>query len=153
MREDAIAFFFEGKEFGLALDAEAELGELGDEETLVFVLGKNQGVRIRAEAGAEFAEDRAGGVVAGDPEIHGDGLMTAGDDGVGEAELAIKFEGASLHREGARGGAGFGGFVDEAHAHAEAREPEGQDETGGTGADHEDVGIAIWRLSHRARCA
>jgi hypothetical protein len=153
VRDDAIAFFFEREELGLALDVEAKLGELGDEEMLVFVLGKNQRVRIRTKASSEFAEDRAGGVVAGDPEIHGDGLMTAGDDGVGEAELAIKFEGARLHGESARRGAGFRGFVDEAHAHAEAREPEGQDEAGGTGADHEDVGIAIWGFGHKARFA
>ena len=62
-------------------------------------------------------------------------LDAVADDFVGDAELAVELERAGVDDEGAGGGARLGDFVDDANADAEAREPEGEVEAGGAGAD------------------
>ena len=50
--------------------------------------------------------------------------MTALDDLVGEAELAVEFEGSGLDRQRPRCCSRLSGLVDDAHFDAELREPE-----------------------------
>jgi hypothetical protein len=75
------------------------------------------------------------------PYIDGGNLVTMLHHKVGEVELAIEFEGTRMNRQGTRGRAGLGGFVDDAHLDTELREPERQNETGRAGADNENVTV------------
>ncbi len=68
--------------------------------------------------------------------------MAARDHRVGEIELAVEFERAGLHRQGARGGARLCGLVDDAHPDAELGQPKRQHEPGRPGADDQNVDSA-----------
>ena len=59
---------------------------------------------------------------------------------VGEIELSVKLESARLHREGARGGAGLRAAIDDADSDPLPAEPQRQCESGGAGANDEDLG-------------
>ncbi len=76
---------------------------------------------------------------ASDPKIDGGYVVTFGDHGLGEVELAVEFERAGLHREGARGGSGLGGLVDDANLDAEPGQPKRQHQTGRAGTDDQNV--------------
>ena len=132
---DLVAAVFAVDEFGGAFDGDAGFGEVVDEEALVLVLGEDEHEREGAEALAEGAEFDVADVFAFDPEVYGIELVASADDFVGDAELAVELERAGVDDEGARGGARFGDFVDDADADAEAREPEGEVEAGGAGTD------------------
>src|SRR5215471_8945106 len=62
------------------------------------------------------------------------------DHFVGEIELAVQLESARLHRECARGSAGFRAAIDDAHSDVLPPEPQRQCESGGAGANDEDLG-------------
>ncbi len=81
----------------------------------MLVLRKDVQEGIRRCALADALERDAGLSLAGDPEIPPGRTMASRDDRIGEIELAIKLERARLHGKGARGGAGTGGLVDDAH--------------------------------------
>ena len=99
------------------------------------VLREDEHVGEGAEALAEGAEFDVADVLAFDPEVYGDELVSFFDNFAREAELAVELEGAGVDDESAGGGARLGGFVDDADADAEAREPESEDQPGGAGAD------------------
>ena len=61
--------------------------------------------------------------------------MALRDDRVGEIELLVQLKRARLHGQRARGGAGLGGLVDDAHLDAEFCQPKRQHQSGRTGAD------------------
>jgi hypothetical protein len=139
MNENVTGGLFEAEELGLALDADAEGGELIDEEALVLVLREDEREGKGAEACAELAEDGAGDAIAGDPEVDGFDLAAALDDGIGEAELRVELEGAGLDGESSGGGPGFWCLVDDADAYAEPSEPESEYETGWACSGDKDV--------------
>ncbi len=84
-RENTAVRLLEAQELRLALDLDAGLGQAIDQQTLVLVLGKDQRIRKRAETRAHLAEDRMCRLLAGHPEIRGDGLPSTLDDRVGDA--------------------------------------------------------------------
>ena len=63
------------------------------------------------------------------------------DDGVGESELTVEFEGPRLDGERARGRARRIGSVDDPDLRAELGQPQRQNETRRPRADHQDVAI------------
>ena len=87
-------------------------------------------------------------LLAGHPEIRGDDPPSALDDRIGEADLAVELERPCLHGKRARGRPRFRRLVDDPHAHAQPRQPQGQHQTGRACADDEDVGIANRRCIH-----
>jgi hypothetical protein len=89
--------FLEAHELRLAFDLNAGFAQTLDQQTLVLVLGKNQRVRERAEARAQFPEDCPRRLPAGHPEIRGNGPVSTLDDGVSKADLAVQLERARLH--------------------------------------------------------
>jgi hypothetical protein len=110
----------------------------------VLVLRKNQGVRERAETGADVAERNVAHLSAGDPDIRRDDFPSARDHRVGETELAVPLERACLHRNRARRGPGLWRLVNDPDGNAEARQPQREHQTGGAGADDENGGVAGW---------
>ena len=74
------------------------LGQPLDEQQLVFVLGEEEGIGIRTEAGGYVAEDRPRFSFASDPDIGGERLPSALDDGVGQSYLVVELEGSCVHR-------------------------------------------------------
>src|SRR5580704_847761 len=101
--ENATSRSLEAQELRLVLDVDASLGQAIDQQTFVFVLGKDQRVRKWADARAHVAEDCMSRLLACHPEIHGDGLPPMLDDRVSEADLAVQLERPRLHSNRARG--------------------------------------------------
>src|SRR5262249_47670121 len=54
-------------------------------------------------------------------------------------ELAVEFKRARVDGERTRHRAGLGSLVDDAQLHSKLGQPEREDETGGPGADNEDI--------------
>ena len=135
----AVRRLIEADELALPFDLHTALGQPLDEQKLVLVLGEEEGIGIRTEPGADLAEDRARLSFAADPDIGGERLPSALDDGVGQSDLVIELEGTGVDRERARRRARRRCLVDDSHAHAEARQPQGQYEARRTGADDEHV--------------
>ena len=122
-REHMTGRLLEAEEFRPALDLDAEFGQAIDQQTLVLVLGKDQRVRERAEACAQVAEEHAGLVLAGHPEIRGDELPSTLDDRAGEAGLTVQLERARLHGNCARRRLRLRLLVHDPHAHTPPRQP------------------------------
>src|ERR1700731_1420862 len=70
-----------------------------DQQTLVFVLRKNQRVRERAESCADVAEEKAGDPLASHPEIPAQDFSSTLDDGLSDADLTVELERACLYGE------------------------------------------------------
>jgi len=133
------------------VDVNADCGQAIDQQALVLILRKNQQVRKRAQTLAHFPEDGTRRLPAGHPEICRDYPPATFDDGVGEADLAVELERPSLHGKRARRRPRFRSLVDNPHAHAEPRQPQGQDQARRPCADDEDVCLARRRSSHCLR--
>src|SRR5262249_22805750 len=88
---------------------------------------------------ADLFEKNARPGFALDPEPDGRDLVTARDNEIGEVELTVEFERARVDGERTRRGAGLRGLVDDAQLHSELGQPECEDETGGPGADNQDI--------------
>ena len=63
------------------------------------------------------------------------------DDLVGQPELPVELERPRVHAQRARRRPGLRGLVDDAHAHAEPAEPEGEHQARRARAGDEDLGI------------
>src|SRR5215475_10839525 len=105
----------------------------------MLVLRENLQESGRSEIRADLFERNARPGFALDPEPNARDLVTARDNEIGEVELAVEFERARVDGERTRRGAGLGSLVDDAQLHAELGQPEREDETGGSGADNEDI--------------
>jgi hypothetical protein len=132
-------------QLSLSLDVDVGLGQAIDQQTLVFVLGKDQRIRKRTDGGAHVAQDGVRHRLAGRPQIDGSHRPPTGDDGVSEADLAVQFERACLHRQGARRRSRFRRLVDDSHAQAQPGQPQGQHQARRSCPHDEDVGIADQR--------
>ena len=141
----AIAAVFETQELHAALDAHAGLAQPLDQEALVLVLGKDDRVRERAEAHAAIAEDRTREPHPSEPEVHRDDADPTLDHRRGEAQRPVQLERPGLHGQRARGGARLRHLVDDANAHAQAREGERKHQPRGPRADDQDRARAFWR--------
>ncbi|MNN65708.1 hypothetical protein D3C81_1812310 [compost metagenome] len=69
-----------------------------------------------------------------DPQIDGRYLVTLLHHGLVKVQLPIQFQGSRLHCQGARGGAGGAGLVEQAHADPQFAQPKCQHQPGGAGA-------------------
>src|SRR2546422_848131 len=69
-RAHAIAVLLDANERHGALDAHAGLPQPVDQQPLVLVLGKDDGVGKRTEPDAAVAEERARHAPGADPEVH-----------------------------------------------------------------------------------
>ena len=76
--------------------------------------------------------------------------MALGDYGIREIELAVELKRAGLNGQGAGGGAGLCGFVDNANPDAESGQPKRQHQTGWAGTDDQNVRLRHLVLHVRA---
>src|SRR5262249_36417083 len=141
----AVARVLEAKELDATLDDDAERTQLLDQHALVLVLSKDDRVGEGAEPDTSVAEARACHLRAPDPEVRDDKADPALHHGRRKADLLVELEGPRLHRERARGRAGLRGLVDDPDFHAQPRQPQGENEAGGSGADDQHG-----RLTHGA---
>src|SRR6185312_16951802 len=135
---DAVRGLGEGGELDAPVHGDAGGAQTVFEQALMCVLGIDQYVGVRADAGAHGTEGRVGDAAAGDPEIGGFDLAAGGDHGGGEVHLGVELEGAGLHAESAGVGGGGGQPVHDAHLDAEPVEPQRQHQAGGSGAGDEN---------------
>ncbi len=122
-----------------------------DQQALVVVLGEAEHERVRAEALADVTERDDGHLARPVAEVEAIEPEAAGDDVVGDAELAVELEGAGLdgHRAGRLARAGVS--VDQAERTPRPRQPEGEDQAGRAGADDQDVAVHAVRSVPRWR--
>ena len=138
-RPHAVRRLIEADELAQPVDLHTAFGQPIDQQSLVFVLGQEEDVGIRTEAGAHLPEDGARLSLAADPDIGRERLQSALDDGVRDSYLVVELEGTCVDRERARRRTRRRRLVDDSYAHAEARQPQGQYEARRTGADDEHV--------------
>ena len=119
----------------------ARLRKLGDQHALVLVLRVDDHVRKRRQPGADVPECHAARLSATHPQIDGGEAQSVVDHLGVYAELAIELERARVNHQGARRGARLRRLVDDAHAHAEAREGQRQHQAGGPGTDNKYIGV------------
>ncbi len=136
---DALRRLLEPEQLDGPLDLHVRRPEVLDQEPLVLVLGEDQDEGEGADPLADVADRQARGLLAPHPEIGRLHLEAEAHGLLGDAELAIEFQGPRLHRQGARGGPGLWGLVDDADADAALREPQGQGEARGARTRDQDV--------------
>ena len=95
---DAIACLREVHQLGVALDTNAQLFEVRDQQSLVFVLRVEQPVRKGCGDRAQLAELDVRRPLASRPQIRGGEPEAGGDHLVGETELAVELQRPRLHR-------------------------------------------------------
>src|ERR1700722_1779714 len=83
------AHLFEIQELRAALDLDTQSGQPGNQESLVFVLGKDQRVREWADVRAQLAEGYMRAFLACNPKVHGHGPATLFDDGLCQIKLPV----------------------------------------------------------------
>jgi hypothetical protein len=98
---DVIAALVELDELERALDGDTAVAQRIDEELLVFVLWEDEGVWVRTDLGTHVTEEQTGDVLTGDPDVRGRHGAPAGNNRVGQSDLTVELERASLDREGA----------------------------------------------------
>ncbi len=146
----AFSVLLEAGQLRAPLDADAQLLELFDQQTLVRVLGKGDRKGKRRAPLADEAERDAGRPRAFNPEIDGRDRYPAFHDQVGDSELPVELERAGLNRQRARRRTCFGRPVDDAHGNAAARQPEREGESRRAGADDQDRCL-LPSIAHMAR--
>ena len=144
--DDSIALVPEADQFRSPLDRNAHRRQPVDQQALVLVLGKDPQRGVRGQADADLLEGNASLAPAARPKVDRGNLMGSCDDVVGEIELTVKLERAGLNGERSRSRARFAGLVHDPHFCAELCQPEGQDEAGWAGADHQNVATRHFRL-------
>src|SRR5260370_359572 len=105
LRDDPLALLSKADELRSPLHLDAHSFQLRDEQPLVLVLRENAQIGIGRQAGSDLLERNARFSSAPRPKIDRRRLVRPFDDSVGKLELALKFAGAGLDGEGARGGA------------------------------------------------
>ncbi|RWX64036.1 hypothetical protein EN780_22010 [Mesorhizobium sp. M4B.F.Ca.ET.089.01.1.1] len=140
-RNDRFALVLEGDKLGVALDLDAGALEMRDQQAFVDVLRQREGEGVGADTAAEIRQRQpcrdASRRVQGQPlQPH-----ACGEHVVDDADLAVELQRAGLDRERARGLAGSGGLVEDAHRHAEPGQPQRQRQAGRTGAGNQDLGL------------
>ena len=141
-REHAAVLFFEAHQLGLTLDSDAEFVQPADQQALVFILGKDQRVRKRAQLPTHVLKRETRLVPAGCPKICGGSLVAALDNFFRQANLAVELECARLHADRARRRLHACPLVHDAHAHAQPRQPQGQHQPGRPRAHDEHLSLA-----------
>src|SRR5215831_15667289 len=114
----------------------------------MFILREDDGMGIRADAGAHISKCQPRTTLAGDPQIGREGRSTALDHGVSEPKLIVEFERPCLHGERPRCRSWFGGLVNDPDPNALVREPKGENEAGRSGPDDEHVCFSVDGCSH-----
>ena len=146
LSDDAIALVAEADQFRSSLDRNAHRRQPVDEQPLVLVLRKDPQRGVRAQADADLLEGDARRLPAARPKVDRGNLVGSFDNGVGKIELTVELERAGLNCKRSRGRAGFAGLIHDPHSCAELCQPEGQDEAGWAGADHQNVATRHRRL-------
>ena len=75
------------------------------------------------------------------PQVDGGKSQTILDDRAGKSRLPVKLQRARMHDQRARRRPGLGLLVDDAHANAEPREPQREDQAGRSGARNQHFAI------------
>ena len=109
----------------------------------MLVLRVDQRIGIRTQILTHLPEDHMRGLATRLPQVDGGHLPAAAHDRVGQSDLAIEFERASLHRQGARRRTWLRGLIDDADTNAQPSQPQGQHQARRSGADDEDVRLLL----------
>src|SRR6266404_8175012 len=105
----------------------------------MLILRKDLQERVRRQSCSNLLERHARLRLPFDPEPDGWDLVAMGDHEIGQIELTIKFESASMNGERAGGRAGLGGLVDDAYFDPELGQPERENQACWSSADDQDV--------------
>ncbi len=123
-------------EFCIALDLDADPGEVLDQQLFLIVLRQDQDKRKRTEALAKHPERKSLDVVSAPMKAHGRHHAPARQGVLRQAQPAIEFQGAGLQRKGAGRSARSRSAIDDPQANAQPRQPERQHHAAGAGADN-----------------
>src|SRR4051812_12423086 len=96
---DAIALFMELHKFDRPLDVDAEMLEPADEQSLMFILWKNDHIWERAQPPAQRAELHVANLPAFCPQIRGHELAAVSHDVVSDADLPVELQRAGVDHE------------------------------------------------------
>src|SRR5260370_38326679 len=116
----------------------------------MLILRKDLQERVRRQSCSNLLERHARLRLPFDPEPDRWDLVAMGDHEIGQIELTIKFESASMNGERAGGRAGLGRRVDDAYFDAELGQPEREDQACRSSADDQD--LAARHIFLRSRC-
>src|SRR2546423_5993235 len=116
----------ETQELSFPLNAQAELAEFLDQQSLVSVLWKDEREGVGRQTFSCALQRDAGGAMAFHPQIQVLYLDAAGNDRVVDSNLVIELECPCLHRQRPRCCAWLRGLVDDPHFDAELSQPESE---------------------------
>jgi hypothetical protein len=108
----------------------------------MLVLREDECVRVRTDPGAHVAEHCARHLTTCDPHVRGQYVVAARNDRVGQTDLAIELERASLHGDGPGGCPWRRRLVDDSHRDPQSCQPERHHQTGRPGAH--DQHLRAW---------
>src|SRR5215472_7695224 len=114
----------------------------------MFILRKNDRIGIGADACAQISEGHVRPLLAGNPEIDGEGGPAALEHGAPEAELIAYFERTGLHGERPRRRSRLSRLVDDPDPHTQVSEPQGENEACRSGPDDQHVSFSVRRYPH-----
>ena len=117
-RQGSSALVAVTEKFGLPLDRDAHRCQPVDQQLLVLVLREDVQERIARQLGADLCKRDPRLVASPDPQVDRRHLVAPFDDGIGQIELAIELERASVDGQCARRGPRCGGLVDDARLDA-----------------------------------
>ncbi|MNC63464.1 hypothetical protein D3C76_1005090 [compost metagenome] len=120
---DAVSGLLKTLQFGVAFHRNAEGLQAFDQQPFVFVLREDFEEGVGCQALADAVQRQAGHGLAFYPEIGGRDPMTFVHDGVGQAQLAIQFQRARLHRQCPRGRPRCRRLVDDPYADPQFAQP------------------------------
>ncbi|MCY1424178.1 hypothetical protein D9M71_399150 [compost metagenome] len=136
---DTLPVLIEPHQFSLAFDLDTEALQPLDQQLFVFILGKDVQEGVGRNERADNAEGQVRCDLAFYPEVGCRYPVAALENGCGQVQLAVQFQGPGLHGQGPRGSAGAGGPVDDAHLDAQFAQPQGQYQPGRAGANDQNL--------------
>ena len=136
-RVEAVGILVEPGELRPPLDIDPQGVQAFDEQSLVGVLRKDQDGGKGGESLSEVPKRKPRGPGTSDPEIDAPGFDAVPGHRIRDPDLAVELERARLDAQGTGGGSRLGILVDDPYPDTEPREPQGERQAGGTGADDE----------------
>jgi hypothetical protein len=130
---DTVALIGKAHHLRSSFHRDPELLQPLDQQPLMLVLREDLQEGIGGQIFADRRKRDACCPLTPYPHIDRGHFVAVFHHKVGEVELPVEFEGTRLNRQGTRGRAGLGRFVDDTHLDTELGEPQRQDEAGRAG--------------------
>ena len=145
---DAIGCLLEGDELGVPLHRHVPVAQLLPHDPFVIVLAENEDIRVRSYALACFAQRNPRSFPAFRPDVGARAVLAELEGTVDDPELGVDLERARLYTQRPCLECRPRMAVYDRRAHTPPAELIGQHQAGRTGADNEDIGIRLTRLTH-----